>query len=143
MDIQEALRALRERNEGLGETIATIGTGMAADVPAGLHGLGTLLMGKGAKRAAENVERTRERFTYKPRTSAGREGLEGVGKGVEAAVEALRKVPGANAAETGWRDFSVAQPALAATLLGVANVADPGKGAGRAARKAARRRSVT
>lgn len=143
-DVSEIIRALRERAEGTGAAIRTLGTGMAADVPAGLGGLASLAgdVGAGRKpstqRAAERVRQLRERYTYEPTSEAGKEAVGAVGTAVEKAGEAALKLPGAKRAQSEWVDFTAQNPALAAGIVGIANVADPGKGAGRTAKRLAK-----
>jgi hypothetical protein len=66
------------------EPALTIGTGMAADIPAGLAGMaGLAFEGDTPEQAAARVEGIRDQFTYLPRSERGIENLQNVGEGLE------------------------------------------------------------
>jgi hypothetical protein len=116
--------ALR-KGRGVLEAAAALGTGMAADIPAGSAGLYALLTGRGLDQAAEDVETTRERFTYRPRTAEGEESLAGVGEVVERGTEAAMRVPGARQAQGAWEGYTRRAPLAAALTAGVVGAGVP------------------
>jgi hypothetical protein len=124
--------------KGLPEAALAMGSGLVGEIPAGGRGIVELLRTRDPGMAAEEIERAREQYQYVPRGEGAQEVLGGIGRGVEWAGEKLAQAPGAETVQQGWSDFSVASPLAAATLVGVANVADPSKGTGRAARAAER-----
>jgi hypothetical protein len=93
---------------GLGETALTIGSGMAAQVAAGLAGLGqaaTNAVGLTDTPAGDRVRRVSEAMTYQPRTAAGQKITEAVSlpfellaKGADAAGGAVTDLTGSPAA---------------------------------------------
>jgi hypothetical protein len=69
------------------EPALTLGTGMAAEVPAGLAGLaGLLFEGDDPEKAAKRIEAIREQLTYLPRSEGGMANLEAVAGGIESAI---------------------------------------------------------
>lgn len=70
------------------EPALAVTTGALAEIPAGLAGLATLPF-QGPKAAAETVEATRQRLTFRPTSEEGQAGLEAVGRAVEPVVEAV------------------------------------------------------
>lgn len=92
----ETPRTMTERLKGVGETAATVATGIPAYLGGTIKGVGTeFLTGDFGKGTAERIaEETAAKYTYQPRTEAGREytkelgefmretGLEGVGPNI-------------------------------------------------------------
>ena len=78
----EPPRTIPERLKGVGETALTIGTGIPAFLGGTVKGVGTeLLTGDFGKGTAERIaEETAAKYTYQPRTEAGREYTEAVGE---------------------------------------------------------------
>lgn len=68
-----------ESGFGALEAAGTIATGLLAEPAAGLAGVITAPF-IGSERATEVIDRTREFFTFQPRTEAGKESLESVGE---------------------------------------------------------------
>ncbi len=67
------------------EPAMTLGTAVAAEIPAGLAGLvGLLFEGDDPERAARRIEEIRDRLTYLPRSEGGTENLTKVAEGIEA-----------------------------------------------------------
>lgn len=66
------------------EPALTLGSAMAAEVPAGLAGLaGLLFEGDDPERAAKRIEAIRDQLTYLPRSEGGIENLSSVAGGLE------------------------------------------------------------
>ena len=66
------------------EPALTVGTGMAADIPAGLAGMaGLAFEGDTPEQAAARIEAIRDQLTYLPRSEGGVENLGKVGEGIE------------------------------------------------------------
>jgi hypothetical protein len=61
----------------------TIGSAMAAEVPAGLSGLLELARTQDPAMAAQEVQRRQQALTYMPRSAGGQNALQQVGRGVE------------------------------------------------------------
>lgn len=61
---------------GWGEAALTMGTGLAASIPAGLAGLGELARGNGMEEAAKTIEGVQEWLTVLPKTPEGQKALE-------------------------------------------------------------------
>jgi hypothetical protein len=87
------------------EPVATIASAAVAEPLSGLAGLTQL--GRGIDPAVQAVEETREALTFQPRTQAGREGLEAVGK----VFEPVGKAFGAAERFLGDIGFELAGPA--------------------------------
>jgi len=81
----EPPRTMTERLKGAGETALTIGTGIPAFLGGTVKGVGTeLLTGDFGKGTAERIaEETAAKYTYQPRTEAGREYTKAVGEFVQ------------------------------------------------------------
>lgn len=134
---QELLRQLRAEAareatvKALGGTVEglmSLGSGIAAQVPAGLHGAASfakhLLTGQGidesARRASKNVRRTQEALTYQPQSDLGQRGMQNVGAVIEPIAE--------KAKETFVDPVGMRSPALGAAMLaGVELVGPKGK----------------
>jgi hypothetical protein len=142
--LDELLTGYGRFRQGTPEAALTIGTGALADIPAGLGGLWEFgkekVKGKSghdaAMKAAERVEQLREKFTYQPRTEAGKEALGTIGKGIEWGGEQLKKLPGAKQAQADWEKATIEAPGITAAMAGLAAVAEP-KGV-RAAKRGAK-----
>ena len=66
------------------EPALTVGSSMAADIPAGLAGMaGLMFEGDTPEQAAARVESIGDQFTYLPRSQGGIENLQKVGEGLE------------------------------------------------------------
>jgi hypothetical protein len=117
------------RGRGVLDATASLGSSMLADIPAGSAGLYALATGRGLDQAAEDVERTRERFTYQPRSQEGQEALVGVGEGMNRAIQQALRVPGVKptteAGQRAWEGFTNYSPAAGALLAGVAGAGVP------------------
>lgn len=74
------------------EPAATVATGAIAQPVAGLIGLGTLAFGGDLKEATENIRSTQEALTFRPKTEAGKKGLQVLADAVEAGVD-LANIP--------------------------------------------------
>lgn len=103
----EIVRALRDYHVGGAETLAALGTGMAAPVGAGLAGLVDYFRQMGHARAlgAGRLEAPRraadvvgprttaaiEKMTYEPRSDVGRRGLENVAGAIKTVTDPLKE----------------------------------------------------
>lgn len=134
MNMQDYLDVVNRyvRRQGAGLDAATsLATGMAAQVPAGLAGIGRFgieaLRGAGleaaASRAADSVRRSTDALTYEPRTAGGQQYVGNIGSTLENVENKISDSPGGRA----WQDFTVAAPGTAAAIAGIASVAGPGK----------------
>lgn len=116
--------------EGVTEAGLSVLTGAGADAVGGLRAMGAAMVGHSNPRAY--VDQAREQYTYQPRTQEGNDYLVGIGRGIEAGVDKLKQVPGADTVEQGWYDFSAKQPMLAAVGMGAIETLTPGGRARRA-----------
>ena len=71
-----------DKIRGRAEAVATVGTGLASLVPAGLAGLGTFAMTQDPEAAAETVKDVQRYVTYAPRSAQGRENVESFAKAI-------------------------------------------------------------
>jgi len=78
------LASIAEPITAVTDPAATLLTGAIAEPIAGLAGIGALL--PGGRTPTEAIKATREALTFKPRTEAGKAGLEVVGEGVKSLV---------------------------------------------------------
>lgn len=133
---QELLRQLRRDAAreavvgtagGVGEGLLSLGSGIAAQVPAGLHGAASfakhLLTGQGidesARRASKNVRRTQEALTYQPQSDLGQRGMQNVGAVIEPVAETLK--------ETFVDPVGMRSPAAGAAMLAGFELVGPRK----------------
>jgi cytochrome c556 len=85
---QQMRRDVGEAAKGGGETLLTALTGSLAQIPAGIAGIITTVR-EGPKAGAERVRDVQGRLTYQPRTQAGQETLEAVGRVMEPVSRAM------------------------------------------------------
>jgi len=140
---QQFLSDILRNARGLGQAARAIAQPMVGDIPAGLAGLGSMMLTGNMDKAAAATRGVQDQFAYAPTSMEGEEYIAGLARGIEAAGEQVGRVPGAKRAGAaigrGWDALVNLSPATAATLAGVAAVADPTKGGGAAAKAAATR----
>lgn len=139
MALRDWLKAYVRHQTGQAENVAQLITGGLAEIPAGLSGIAGLVSG-GLEKGARNVERTRERLTYQPRSQAAKAQqasiaklvapvTENIERGRQKAGEWVLDRTGSPAAATAVSVLPEAllalsgAPAAKQTLSGVANVA--------------------
>lgn len=127
------LEMLARENRGLGDTIATMGTGMVAQPVAGLAGILELLRGQDSARAADRVNRVQDSLTWSPRTREGERNLRGIADAVELITQPIR---------LGVDAIGEESPASGAALLAAGAAIDPTKFAGKAGRAAKVKQTV-
>lgn len=125
---------LRRELAGLGDTALTMGKNMLMQPAAGYNGLLDLLRGRGLDSAVNTIDST-QAIAGGPSTREGMRNLQGIGKAVGMLADPLT--------EYVVDPLGEVSPAAAAGLLGVAAVANPTKGAGKAAKAAAAERATT
>jgi hypothetical protein len=128
-------RALRFGGDAL-ELGRTFAQPMVGEIPAGLHGLSTMMRTGDMDQAAEDVEAVRKEFEYAPKRPGTQRAVEKVGEGVEFAKDLWNAQKGAPAIAEGWDKFVTTAPGIAAAATGLAGVVDPTHGGGKAARTA-------
>ena len=72
---------------GAAETVATLGSGMVAQPVAGLAGLGRGAMGGSLDDINKLIESLQQDMTYMPRSKQGMRNVQGIGKGMEWALQ--------------------------------------------------------
>lgn len=72
---------------GIFEPVATIGSGMLGEVPAGLYGLYETARTGDPDMGAAAAQDLQSRYTYLPRTPEGMQNLQSLGQGIESLVE--------------------------------------------------------
>jgi len=127
------------RSRGAGEVARTIGQNALAEIPAGLTGLGSMMIGEDNDKSAARVNDVRDSLSYEPQSPEGQEMLGSIGSGINWAGEKLGQLPGAAQAQEGWESFTRAAPGAAAITAGVAGIGVPeGRGGAVAARAASK-----
>jgi hypothetical protein len=131
------LRASKGSLEGVPEVAATLITGAIAEPLAGLAGLFSGTERRTAEDLTKTIEDTRNALTFKPRSKAGKEKLQKLGKFFEPLGKLFEKV------ETGLGDKvfeSTKSPALAAAATTIPTLITElvGAGAGKVAVKTAK-----
>jgi len=130
MAVNPVLSDILRYGKGLGQAGRAIAQPMLGDIPAGMAGLGSMMVGENMDQAAARVNAVRDQFAYSPDTEEGQMYLGKLGQGVEKVVETARKVPGVKQAEAGWEGFTQKAPAIAAVTAGVVGAGVPeGRGA--------------
>lgn len=121
--------------KGLAETGRMIVQPMVGDIPAGLTGLGSMMLGEDQGTSAARVRQVQDQFAYTPSEDA-RPYVDALGKSIDWAGRKLKQLPGAERAQQGWEDFTVAAPGAAAITAAVFGAGVPesrgARGAGRA-----------
>lgn len=96
----EFAKDLGRNARGVGEAALTIGSSIAADVPAGWAGM--IASGDDRISSADAVEKTQNALTYQPRSAEGQRALQGIGNAMQTIMEPFTR--GADAAtEAGQR----------------------------------------
>ena len=88
---EENAAAARAVFGGIPETLAAMGSGLAASSAGGLGGLTALARGEGLDAAVDVIKETQKSSTFAPRTEAGKENLDLVGRGAKFAMTPLTK----------------------------------------------------
>jgi hypothetical protein len=120
-------RVLRQELTGLGDTALTMGKNMVMEPAAGYAGLLDLMRGRGLDSAVNTINST-QALAGGPQTAEGARNLQGIGNALGMLADPLT--------EYVVDPLGEVSPAAAAGLLGVAAVANPTKGAGKAAKAA-------
>ena len=87
----EKLEAYARQVRGAGEVGASMLSGVAAEPIAGLRGLLSLAEGDGVAAGAGNVERTRDKLTYAPRSPEGQQQMRALGNLMAPLLGAVEK----------------------------------------------------
>jgi hypothetical protein len=112
----EFAKDLGRNARGVGEAAMTIGSSIAADIPAGWAGL--MAAGDDRINAADAVEKTQNALTYQPRSAEGQRALAGIGNAMQSIMEPFTR--GADAvtqygADAGLPPWATAIPLTALT----------------------------
>lgn len=122
------LADLLRNAKGMGSAIRAVAQPMLGDIPAGLSGLGTMMLTGDMDKAAENTRAVQEQFAYEP-NERGSEYLGALGAGINKAKQQALRVPGvaagAEKASEGWEKFTQVAPGAAAITAGVVGAGIP------------------